>query len=292
MPQRLGDALAETMAGWEAQVPVAWRPLLSGVVLDPGQKALDVPHAPWLPIFPTFYGHDDPDSRILGSPEAAHTFRALQGIRPQDVRVVVVGQDPYPDVAKATGQSFEQGDLSDWQADAGRVASSLRPILLCGAADESGDAGYLRPSTGWKRLIGALASGEIGLHPPTRLFDGYKAQGVLWLNTTLTISLFRSTRGHQEAHAAYWKPLVTRLLEALAALPGGHGIVFALWGGWAKGLQTAITAHAAAKGTQDRIRFATAPHPVTPDFLLANRLSDVNTALQQLGEPRVDWMPS
>lgn len=292
MAQRLGDALSETMAGWEAQVPSAWRATVAGVTLDPTAKILDVPHSPWIPIFPTFFDDSDTDRRTLGAPRDSHTFRALQGIRPADVRVVVVGQDPYPDVAKATGQSFEQGDLADWVADAGRVATSLKPILLSGAADETGDSSYLKLNTGWIKLLSKLAAGEIGLLAPNKFFDGLKSQGVLWLNTTLTISLFRSSQGHQEAHAAYWRPFVTRLLEAIAELPGGHGVVFALWGGWAKSLEPAITAHATASGTAAKVLFSKAPHPVTADFLGANPLADVNAKLRQLDQPPVDWLPS
>ena len=52
---------------------------------------------------------------------------------------------------------------------------------------------------------------KIKLAAPQKLFSKYQEQGLLWLNTTLTISLFRSSQNHQQAHAAYWKPFVTAL---------------------------------------------------------------------------------
>ena len=52
---------------------------------------------------------------FLGAPKGAHIFHAFDGIRPDDVRVVVLGQDPYPSPDFSTGRDFEAGNVADWR---------------------------------------------------------------------------------------------------------------------------------------------------------------------------------
>lgn len=44
------------------------------------------------------------------NPKRSELFRALQLLKPEDVRVVIVGQDPYPDKEMATGLAFSIPD--------------------------------------------------------------------------------------------------------------------------------------------------------------------------------------
>lgn len=39
-------------------------------------------------------------------PNQSDIFNAFDGLRPQDVKVLIIGQDPYPDEAKAHGLAF------------------------------------------------------------------------------------------------------------------------------------------------------------------------------------------
>lgn len=297
MAMALRDALQETISGWADTVPVPWRSYVTGVTLDYDAVDSQLRIDPWVPIFPNAGAAD-----ILGAPKSGngrrvyHTFRALQLVRPEAVRVVILGQDPYPDVAKATGASFEQGDLIDWVKDEHRVSSSLRAILQCAAEDKTGDTSYRDPEGGWDRLVRALAENRLKLASPASLFAAYGTQGVLWLNTTLTISLFREgpnkTEQHQKGHAAYWKPLVNRLLGMLATRPG-KGVVFGLWGKWAKSFEEPLAERASQAGSSARVAFVRADHPVNRTFLTkANSLTEINVKLRGLGEAPIDWMPA
>jgi uracil-DNA glycosylase len=294
MPLKLRDALVETTALWQEKVPPAWRDAIAGVKLNAAGVDNRYTIDPWIPIFPS-YG----DAELLGAPKLGnrriyHTFRALQLVPPDKVKVVVLGQDPYPDVAKATGASFEQGGLGDWIKDAHRVAASLRNILLCAAAAHTGRDDYRDPERGWTRFIDNLAAGRLALPSPYQLFPAYGRQGVLWLNTTLTISRFREgpnkSEVHQKAHANYWRPLVDRLLAYLLERPKKH-LVVALWGDWAKTFRDPLLAKAEAAGSADRLRFVAAPHPVNKTFLAKSRLADINAELTAGGETPVSWLP-
>jgi|SRR6185503_3359935 len=44
------------------------------------------------------------------NPKRSDLFRSLQQLKPEDVRVVIVGQDPYPDKEMATGLAFSIPD--------------------------------------------------------------------------------------------------------------------------------------------------------------------------------------
>ena len=286
MSDLLRDALEETMKGWRDELPKPWQPVFEDVQLNASGVPEAMKHHPWVPIFPVFR-----PPHALGAPRFAHTFRAFKGVTPKKVRVVVVGQDPYPDVAKATGQSFEQGNLRDILQDRHRVSSSLRAILQNAAADKYRRTRYRDPKKGWDRLLGDLQKEKAELAPLRYLFTRYQKQGVLWLNTTLTISLFRSEDDHQKGHLAYWKPFVSALIKHVVSLD--RPLVFALWGSWAKAYEPEIRKQAKAAGTLEHIAFAKARHPVVKQFLQGeNVLTEVNLALQGFGEKQIDWFPA
>ena len=119
-------------------------------------------------------------------------FRALRLVAPQDVRVVVFGQDPYPTPGHADGLAFS--------AARGRPAS-LRRIFAVLAAD--------RP--GWTP-------------PPGGALDAWARQGVLLLNPVLTVEL-----GRIGSHLAVgWQALTSQIVAAL--LHQTPSSVWLLWG--------------------------------------------------------------
>lgn len=285
MPIKLRDALLETYKDWKKALPREWRGVASGITLD-GQQvdgSLELPY--WIPIFPTI----DPDATILGAPRYAHAFRAFERIRPQEAKVVIVGQDPYPDVGKATGLSFEQGNIRDWQKDSHLVAKSLKRIVQAAAAADTGDSSFTG-SRGWGNFVRSVRNGDITAREPRDFFQETREQGVLWLNTTLSISLFRGegVYGHQSGHRAFWEPLVSHIMEQLATRD--EPCVFVLWGSWAKALRGGLIQAAQAAGTGDALGFTEAGHPATPRFLDGNPLEDVNNELERLGLDAIDWI--
>ncbi len=296
MPTKLRDALEETMTGWKHAVPAAWRDAVAGVTLDAAGVRDGLMIDPWVPIFPNCGLAEILGAPKRGSRRVYHTFRALQLLSPSQVKVVILGQDPYPDIAKATGASFEQGDLTDWVKDAHRISSSLCNILLCAAAAQTGRDTYRDLKDGLARLVDDVAARRLQPPAPHELFPAYGRQGVLWLNTTLSISLFREGPGkaevHQKGHAEYWRPLVDSLLGFLVGRPDKR-LVVALWGAWAKKFREPLQAKAQVAGSAGRLQFAVAPHPVNATFVTEkNSLVDINARLTGMGETPISWLPS
>jgi uracil-DNA glycosylase len=170
----------------DALLPPAWRGVLGEVLAGPAGRALEAFLA----------GERAAGREVL--PPREQVFAALDLVEPEDVRVVILGQDPYPTPGHAHGLAFSyQGD--------GPPPRSLRNIF----AEIEDDLGY------------APSSGGGDLTPWAR-------QGVLLLNTALTVRA-----GEAGSHRRRgWAAVTDRVLRHLAV--GESRVVFVLWGGAAR----------------------------------------------------------
>lgn len=132
-------------------------------------------------------------------PAPALVLRAFE--QPLDaVRVLIVGQDPYPTPGHAVGLAFSVAP------DIRPLPPSLRNLLT----EYSADLGYPPP-----------ASGDLGV---------WAERGVLLLNRHLTVRA-----GQAGSHARLgWEAVTSRAVGALAER--GGPLVAVLWGGHAQSL--------------------------------------------------------
>ena len=136
-------------------------------------------------------------------------LRALELTAPEQVRVVILGQDPYHGRGQAEGLAFS-------------VASGIR----------------LPPSL---RNIFKELQRDLGTPPPTFPVPGgslvsWATHGVLLLNTCLTVE-----EGLPASHAGRgWEVLTDALIRQVA--DGDHPVVFMLWGAHAQSKRTLIDA--------------------------------------------------
>jgi uracil-DNA glycosylase len=121
-------------------------------------------------------------------------FRALRLVAPGDVKVVIIGQDPYPTAGHADGLAFSAGK--------GRPRSLARIFDVLGADRP----GRFQPPAIWK-------------------LDDWARRGVLLLNPVLTVEVGRSG-SHTDCG---WQALTREIVEALSRQP--EPPVFLLWGG-------------------------------------------------------------
>jgi len=119
-------------------------------------------------------------------------FRALRLLAPDAVKVVVFGQDPYPRPGHATGLAFSAGHG--------------KPVSL-------------------RRIFDILKADRPGWQPPERwVLDDWARQGVLMLNTVLTVEV-----GSAGAHMnCGWQSLTSDIVRVLAG--GAAPPTFLLWG--------------------------------------------------------------
>ncbi len=173
---RLHAPLAQVFA----QVPAAWRKVTDAFLASAQGQALRA-----------FV-----DQRVRGGaivyPD--RVFRALELTAPQEVRVVILGQDPYHGPGQAQGLAFS---VAPGQK---KLPPSLRNMLKEVHADTGAPSMCRDDLTPWAR------------------------QGVLLLNSALTVE-----DGSPQSHAGCgWEPLTDALLAFVAASP--EPIAFMLWG--------------------------------------------------------------
>ncbi|UWR10900.1 uracil-DNA glycosylase family protein [Sulfitobacter mediterraneus] len=261
----LHEDMGNVLANWQDAVPENWRDALGCPNLQAEElinaKYEEGAHAPYPPLQDAERGRD--------------LFRAFIGLALADVRVVVIGQDPYTEPDRATGRSFEDGVAE-------QLSETTRPALRC-LVQSAIDPCLVDGRENWRNLCA-----KIGAPPPTMsgFFDRLQEQGVLFINASWTYT----HKKHQDAHKELWRPVTERLLEQIAAAPGGT--VFLLLGGDAQSFF-----NKSVPEPDDLPNAAPVCHPHPTAFLGptyfngVNPLSRVNQALVNLGADEIDWWP-
>lgn len=180
-------------------------------------------------------------------PPEDRIFAALDMCPPWAVRVVILGQDPYHTPGKADGLAFSI------------------PEAFPGRLDSLGNI--------FKEL-----QSDLGISRERTALDDWARQGVLLLNTALTVP-----GGQPKAHAKIgWDKLVGEVLARLDARPRA----FLLWGGPA---QAVAARHLKNPG---HLRIETAhpsPLSVYRGFFGSRPFSRVNGWLEARGERPISW---
>ena len=183
---RLRTALRQTLEGWQEDAAPAWQGLVDGVALAFEDVDADLEIEPWEPIFPTRRGRVFP-----GAPAGAHMLRAFDGLAPEAVRCVVLGQDPYPCPAFSTGRAFEAGNVAHWRELDKMFSPSVRAFVQLVLEARTGEARYAGSFARWPATLATIERGETGLEAPDALADRWEASGILLLNSSLTLTRFR-----------------------------------------------------------------------------------------------------
>jgi uracil-DNA glycosylase len=170
------------------------------------------------------------------------------------VRVLIVGQDPYPTPGYAVGLSFSVAP------DVRRLPGSLVNIFR----EYSEDLGYPTPTTG-------------DLTP-------WAERGVLLLNRVLTVQ-----PGKPGSHRGKgWEEVTDQAIRALAARKsaarvGGEPLVAILWGRDARTLAPLLEGIPAVESAHP------SPYSAANGFFGSRPFSRANHLLEQEGAQPVDW---
>ena len=280
---RLRAALRETLEGWQEDIHPPWRDVISDVALafDDVDAALAL--EPWEPIFPARRSKVFP-----GAPAGAHMLRAFDDLAPEDVRCVILGQDPYPCPAFATGRAFEAGNVARWRELDKMFSPSVRAVIQLTLAARTGDEHFVREVARWPAILTAIEHGMVDLEAPGALADRWVASGVLLLNASLTLTRFRRDGDpHQRrGHLRLWRPLMVRVLGHLARQDAA--VVFI---GFGDAATTTLRAAGLDGCDAGDVRVVLRPHPAYADEVLAqeNPFTLCNRRLEAIGAAAVDW---
>ena len=194
-------------------------------------------------------------------PPSNLVYRALELTAPEDVKVIILGQDPYHGPNEANGLAFSV-------TEGVKYPPSLRNIF--------------------KEL-----EDDIGVKRESSELDDWARQGVLLLNTTLTV------REHEaNSHAKLgWKVLTDYLVRRCCELP--QPVVFLAWGAHAiKMVRATMEATGTdAPGSNKFCLASTHPSPLSatraardvPAFIGSRPFSHANKLLVEAGAKPIDW---
>lgn len=165
------------------------------------------------------------------TPPAEQVLRFLK-LDLSQLKVVILGQDPYKPAGVANGRSFQPAFLEDWGQKFSQV--SLKNMVRLIHKTYFGIQRYQEIAS-YPQVVAEIRAGRFPIKPPRPWFDSLEQQGVLFLNTYLTCEIGRSN-----SHKAIWSGFSQELLRYLSTRnPGLHWF---LWGGEAGSNQPYIQA--------------------------------------------------
>ena len=182
-------------------------------------------------------------------PPSADVFNAFKLTEFADVKVVILGQDPYHNVNQAHGLSFSV-----------RHGVVVPPSLI--------------------NIYKELANDIPNFIPPEHgCLTSWAQQGVLLLNTVLTV---RAHQAHSHANLG-WEIFTDRVIEQINA--HRQHVVFMLWGGPAqrKGAMIDCQRHLVLKAPHP------SPLSAYRGFFGCRHFSQANAYLQAHGQTPIDW---
>ena len=221
-------------------IPASWRPVLEPVLATPEARRL----GGWLKA------EESAGKQVF--PPRGTRLAALALTALEDVRCVILGQDPYHGPGQAHGLAFS-------------VKAGVRPppSLVNIFKELEADLGLPRPATG------DLTS--------------WAQQGVLLLNNTLTVEA-----GQAGSHAGRgWDAVTDACVAAVAAR--SEPTVFILWGSHAK--KKASRVPALGRAGHHLVLTSAHPSPLSAlnGFFGSRPFSQTNEFLEANGRGAIDW---
>ncbi len=195
-------------------------------------------------------------------PKPSNVFKALKLVQPKEVKVVILGMDPYPQKDVADGLAFS-------------TQLEARPPSLTNI---------------FKEIYKDLELKEKGILPKD-YFHGndlwwWARQGVLLLNTSLTVE-----EGKPGSHKKLWEPFISKVVDIIRVQ--NRPLVFLLWGNDAHTMyketmfnnevgndckfEIFMAAHPAVESYKENAGFFGCKHfSKTNDFLRKNNIREID----------------
>jgi uracil-DNA glycosylase len=212
-----------------------WNPVLRGELAKPYWAELQA-----------FVAEERRHHQVFPAPD--EVFAALHQTPYAEVKVVILGQDPYHGPGQAHGLCF-----------------SVRPGVV--------------PPPSLRNVFVELEA-DLGIPPPDHgCLDAWSRQGVLLLNTSLTVRAGRAA-SHKDKG---WETFTDEVIRAVSAKP--EPVVFILWGAAARRKRALVDT--------DRHTVIESAHPsplsARNGFFGSRPFSRANAALVAAGREPVDW---
>jgi uracil-DNA glycosylase len=216
--------------------------------LDPLRPEFDSPYMAALKAY--LVAEKAAGKRIF--PKGNEWFRALDLTALEEVRVVILGQDPYHGEGQAHGLCF-----------------SVQPGV--------------RPPPSLVNMYKEMAS-DLGIQPARHGFlEHWAKQGVLLLNSVLTVQMGMAA-SHRDRG---WEKFTDAVIRLVNAKP--EPVVFMLWGSYAQ--KKAAFVDSVDRGGRHLVLKAAHPSPLSAHagFFGCRHFSKANAFLESHGQKPIDW---
>lgn len=224
------------------ELPDSWRPALG-----------DEWQAPYFRQLADYVAQERREHQVFPPPD--EVFAALEHTPLAEVRVLLLGQDPYHDDGQAHGLCFSV-----------RRGVKLPPSLRNVYRELHDDLGVATPDHG--------------------NLEAWAERGVLLLNTVLTVHAHQANSHRKRG----WERFTDAVIRAVAQRE--EPAVFVLWGKPAQKKRTLIDRASASRGGEPH-EVLTAAHPsplsARNGFFGSRPFSRINAALERWGRPPIDW---
>ena len=181
-------------------------------------------------------------------PSKENIFRAIQEVSPENVKVVIVGQDPYHEKGQANGFAFA---VNKGVRTPPSLVNIFKEIKL-----------------------------EYGEMPTDTTLLEWAKQGVLLLNTTLTVS-----KGIANSHSEFgWRSITDSIMQILNNMP--QHIVYLLWGNSAQQFKQVLN------NPRQLVLSTSHPSPLSAHrgFLGCDHFKKANEYLKKYGLEEIIWV--
>ena len=197
-------------------------------------------------------------------PRPCQILKMFEMIRPCEVRVVFLGESPYPGVCPATGVPYACGPAFLPDSRCKTTPLTLQQI--------------------GKELCRDMQVVKLPM-PLTSLLLHWISQGVMLLNVSLTIGVGPTCPRYLEDHSVLWENIMHKIIHRLSN-DLSRNLVFVLIGQSAWKFEEDISCNCTVIKTS---------HPVARNatllpFLGSGVFSAVSRALYNMGETSVSWL--
>ena len=189
-------------------------------------------------------------------PPKQDIFRAFNYFNFEELKVVILGQDPYHQLGQAHGLSFSVNkDI--------KIPPSLKNI--------------------YKEIVS-----DLELVPKLEEFnhgnlEHWVKQGVLLLNTSLTV-----IDSKPNSHSKFWRPYTNLIIKYI--VENSENVIFMLWGNNAKKIKKLFSNNFLEK---HYFLEATHPSPLGANkggWFNCKHFSKCNEILEKLGKDKINWI--
>ena len=189
-------------------------------------------------------------------PPKQDIFRAFNYFNFEELKVVVLGQDPYHQFGQAHGLSFSVNKGV-------KIPPSLKNI--------------------YKEIVNDLGLVANPLEFSHGNLEHWAQQGILLLNTSLTV-----IESKPNSHSKMWRPITNLIIKHI--VENSENVIFMLWGNNAKKIKKLFR-----EELIDKHYFLEATHP-SPlgankgGWFNCKHFSKCNEILEKLGKDKINWI--